>query len=378
MRAIRRPTYEAALRAYAGRTMASLPARDLAALLELVRCMHDAPQATARHVLEAVRILIGSEFATFSDFDLHASTSVETLSPDPVLPAAAQQAFERHMHEHPLLAHYAKTGDGRAYKTSDFISQSGLQRLALYGEFIKPYFGTRYQIAIAVKAHPARIVGLSLARQRRDFSERDRLLLNTLRPHLAQAVRHAEAASALATNPCIGRGEDALRELVVTDARGRIRAATARADAWMRRYFGAPRLPGQLPDTISRWLEQQMRSRDRLVDAAGDRPCIAYDDHNRLVVQYVLRGDDVLLLLHEQRKLPLEQLTHLGLTRREAEILMWLAQGKSSTAIAAITGSASRTVEKHLEHIYRKLGVENRTAAAAIAHGLHIIAAGAP
>ena len=55
------------------------------------------------------------------------------------------------------------------------------------------------------------------------------------------------------------------------------------------------------------------------------------------------------------------------LTLREREVLHWLARGKSNGEIAAILGISSATVGKHLEHIYPKLGVENRTAAAAIA-----------
>ena len=53
-----------------------------------------------------------------------------------------------------------------------------------------------------------------------------------------------------------------------------------------------------------------------------------------------------------------------GLTPREGEILEWVAAGKSDRQIAAIVGVSPRTVQKHLEHIYVKLGVENRTAAA--------------
>jgi DNA-binding CsgD family transcriptional regulator len=53
-----------------------------------------------------------------------------------------------------------------------------------------------------------------------------------------------------------------------------------------------------------------------------------------------------------------------GLTRREGEVLAWVAAGKSDRQIAAIVGVSPRTVQKHLEHIYVKLGVENRTAAA--------------
>jgi len=53
------------------------------------------------------------------------------------------------------------------------------------------------------------------------------------------------------------------------------------------------------------------------------------------------------------------------LTAREREVLEWVAAGKTSRDIAAIVGAKPRTIEKHLERIYEKLGVETRTAAAA-------------
>lgn len=57
---------------------------------------------------------------------------------------------------------------------------------------------------------------------------------------------------------------------------------------------------------------------------------------------------------------------HLGLTAREAEVLLWLARGKANRDIAAILGLSPRTVNKHLESIYDKLGIENRASAAAL------------
>ena len=55
----------------------------------------------------------------------------------------------------------------------------------------------------------------------------------------------------------------------------------------------------------------------------------------------------------------------LGLTERETEVLTWVAEGKSNRDIAMILGIKSATVKKHLEHIFRKIGVETRTAAVA-------------
>jgi DNA-binding CsgD family transcriptional regulator len=57
----------------------------------------------------------------------------------------------------------------------------------------------------------------------------------------------------------------------------------------------------------------------------------------------------------------------LMLTQREAEVVLWIARGKANRDIAEILSLSPRTVNKHLEQIFSKLGVENRTAAAAIA-----------
>jgi DNA-binding NarL/FixJ family response regulator len=62
-----------------------------------------------------------------------------------------------------------------------------------------------------------------------------------------------------------------------------------------------------------------------------------------------------------------ESLEALGLTPREAEILFWVARGKTNPEIAMILGIGLTTVKKHLEATFAKLGVENRTAAAALA-----------
>jgi DNA-binding NarL/FixJ family response regulator len=58
---------------------------------------------------------------------------------------------------------------------------------------------------------------------------------------------------------------------------------------------------------------------------------------------------------------------YLSLTMREAEVLIWIARGKSNRDISDILGISPRTVNKHLEQIFTKLGVENRASAAALA-----------
>ncbi len=68
------------------------------------------------------------------------------------------------------------------------------------------------------------------------------------------------------------------------------------------------------------------------------------------------------------RHRPQNLVRELGPTSREGEVLSWLSKGKTNRDIAQISGLSPRTVDKHLEQIYAKLGVENRTAAAAVAN----------
>ena len=78
------------------------------------------------------------------------------------------------------------------------------------------------------------------------------------------------------------------------------------------------------------------------------------------------RGESMLLL--EERASGQAPPAQVGaLTRRETEVLSWLAKGKTNRDIADILGISRHTVGKHLEHLFEKLGVETRSAATAIA-----------
>ena len=94
-------------------------------------------------------------------------------------------------------------------------------------------------------------------------------------------------------------------------------------------------------------------------------------DGRQLVFTFLSRTgeDEYLYRLTEtgggQEELFLRQ--YLSLTTRESEVLIWIARGKSNRDISDILGISPRTVNKHLEQIFTKLGVENRASAAALA-----------
>jgi len=98
--------------------------------------------------------------------------------------------------------------------------------------------------------------------------------------------------------------------------------------------------------------------------ALTDRDGVAY------ALSFIGRTPDEILLRLSRDALSagVERLrARLPVTGREAEVLLWLSRGKSSRDIGEILGLSHRTVTKHLEGIYAKLGVENRTAASIIA-----------
>jgi DNA-binding NarL/FixJ family response regulator len=122
-----------------------------------------------------------------------------------------------------------------------------------------------------------------------------------------------------------------------------------------------------LPDPIPQWLDQARKGK------AGSKAAImtALPGDEQLRLQYMgkLGTNEFLLRLAKDSgaDAPAEFSSELGLTTREGEVLSWLSKGKTNRDIAQILGLSPRTVDKHLEQIYSKLGVENRTAAAAIA-----------
>ena len=122
-----------------------------------------------------------------------------------------------------------------------------------------------------------------------------------------------------------------------------------------------------LPDPMPQWLDQAQKSK------AGSKAAVmaAFPGNEQLRLQYMgkLGPNEFLLRLAKDSgaETPAEFSSELGLTTREGEVLQWLSKGKTNRDIAQILGLSPRTVDKHLEQIYSKLGVENRTAAAAIA-----------
>ena len=139
------------------------------------------------------------------------------------------------------------------------------------------------------------------------------------------------------------------------------------ARRWLKQFFGRPARAGLLPRKICRWLSQHDQTK-----RSGSLLAKTIDARLYLKRQDSYTQQTLLLLLELIKSKGGERSRrHRDLTSREREVLFWLGYGKSNAEIAAILGIKSATVGKHLERIYPKLGVENRTAAISFASELN-------
>jgi DNA-binding response OmpR family regulator/DNA-binding CsgD family transcriptional regulator len=159
--------------------------------------------------------------------------------------------------------------------------------------------------------------------------------------------------------------------IAVTPGTGKIVWQTPLARQWMERYFGEENMPeysATMPPELVRWLKELFEG-----GIVGlNKPTLTIPQGSgRLIFTLVeIDNDDqwVILLHEESDAAKIDALmTTFKLTRRESEVLYWAIQGKTNRDIGDILGTSPRTINKHLEHVFTKLGVETRTAASALA-----------
>ncbi|MBK7900867.1 MAG: response regulator transcription factor [Azonexus sp.] len=185
-------------------------------------------------------------------------------------------------------------------------------------------------------------------------------VLARIAAHMASARQMRQARSAL----------DAFGQATVAVRAGdrRIVWQTPLARRLLTAYFGNPETVA--PDELLAWIAAALKARGE-----GREPAqllLAQDSRRLLASFHDQSGEEewLVVLREENDGAAVETLiAAFRLTQREAEVLYWVVQGKTSKDIGDILGSSPRTVNKHLEHVFEKLGVETRTAAANLALG---------
>ena len=195
--------------------------------------------------------------------------------------------------------------------------------------------------------------------------------------YITKPIRTSEAVARIASHLKHSRLVTQARSAL--DAFGQATAAISLTDGrllWQtplaRRLFGNYFAIDNecIPDSLRDWIHGVDKT---AANGGGFVPLNVTQGARRLTVTalYPSGEREWLVLLREESEVQLiEALRHaFKLTQRESEVLYWVSKGKTNRDIGDILGSSPRTVNKHLEHIFIKLGVETRTSAANLAIG---------
>jgi DNA-binding CsgD family transcriptional regulator len=336
--------------------MKGLSAKDVRSVLNFVGEAHGADDLDELRAFlpVAVRRVIPADYASYNEVGNDGRICATLV--DPEMPAGALELWRRYAGQNPLVARFARTRDGRAYRFSDVVRDGATDELELFRELYGP-LGVPFQIAFVLPSPPDMTFGVALSRGGRDFSERDREMLNLARPHLIQAYRNVQAREHAATViESLRRGIDETGEAVAIVERGAVVFASAGArkclaELGWREGGRAPTVLGAPGPTGRPWDPIRLASTGIVVRR------LPSGRHSGLVLLFERAGAG----------LSPRALRGLGLSPREAEVLCLLALGQPTREVAAAMSISPRTVYKHTQHIHSKLGTSDRAQAIATA-----------
>lgn len=226
------------------------------------------------------------------------------------------------------------------------------------------------QLSSIIRRDHRRLKVVAVNRDGRSFTAQNRALFDLLSPHFTVAWQNTLRLSLLSKfHEYTSTAPTGSYCITVDSVSAKISDLSPPAAAVFRHYFGTDSHDhGRLPDDVRRWLLRASAGGGaRSVIRATNLPeaLVISRGDDRLIVRIAqFAGDDAVLLLEDQRsQFRPARAVATTLTRRETEILHWITEGKSNPGIAIILGISPRTVEKHVEHIFEKLGVETRIAA---------------
>jgi DNA-binding CsgD family transcriptional regulator len=294
--------------------------------------------------------LVPADLLTWDRVQLATGTVDHEAVPAEAEPSGAFAAIVGDARGHPLLfAHAARRRS--ALRLSEAVDPRRLSHSQLYGDLLHRT-GVEYAIAIGVRTERREVVVAGLGRTERQFSERDRDVLDLVGPALEDALRTAEARArlvrALAANPPPGTA------VVLLDRYGEIEHSTLDAERWLAEHFGPPEHPGWLPGPVADWLALPPRP-----------PLVSVRDGRRLSVR-LLPGDPHALLLEEEvAGFRLDALRRLGLSSRETEVLCAASAINDEADIAWELFLSLHAVRERLARLEAKLGVHTTVEAVA-------------
>lgn len=274
-----------------------------------------------------------------------------------------------HSAEHPFVAHCRRSRSVRAFRLGDLAPREAFLRSAVHASLYR-FLGIEHQLLMLVASPDARWRAVVLNRRATDFSEEERAALESLWSHITLAQRNLRRSPGSRAPALPAGAPDDASGVIVIRSSGAVTLCTEQARVWLAEYFDAVFVARgvTLPPPLMQWAKQRIEDEGRgkrLRVVRRDAFVVSRGDHCLVADLIVDHGKDLHLIRLEKVALnaPATNLEALGITPREAEVLSWVAQGKTNREVGMILGSSARTVQKHLEHIFQKIGVESRTAA---------------
>lgn len=347
--------------------------RDVLAVLSAVHAVSEARSRDefGLSALQAVHGLVRSDVTSLNEIDPGAGRVVFRAEPTTFpLPDGSDGVFGSLAHGHPLIRHYTDTGDGSAMKVSDLCTPEAWHDSELYRRFYGP-LGLEHQMSIALPAPLPLVVGLAFNRTSVDFGERERAVLNLIRPHLAQSWRRAREYERLDVLVNAATGALAVAGGGVIVLSDPMHELTLGAFVSLYRFYGRPGVRDPLPPRVRRWLD--LTSEDNRRGARPgelSRPLRTTLDGTHLTLRLLPGGrgrPDAVLLDEQPVDQPTLALQAAGLTAREVTVLDLVGRGVTNAEIARQLSLSPWTVKRHLANIYAKLGVNGRVRASAAA-----------
>jgi DNA-binding CsgD family transcriptional regulator len=320
--------------------------------------------------LEQLPTLVSSELTTLSVCDLKHGTrkvfgrQAEALSP------SDRAMFDHYFREHPLVRFHGSHPDGPTQRITDCVEGRKFKDSPLYADYYAR-IGISHVMALPLQIDEVNVVSIVFNRCRTDFADADRAVFEAIRPQLSSLYRNLTARDEAAfdldrlRSLAVGKGWRAMR----VTCSGTILDSEPSSMRLLHRYFAdhTATSPSTLPARLVAWLS---RCRNWGLDRnAGNGEAFTVSRlGTQLTIHFVAdpaepsRG--YLLMDEEHQVINADCLASLPLTSREREVLALVVAGKSNPDIGLLLGISPRTVQKHLEHTFLKLGVESRTAAA--------------
>lgn len=312
-----------------------------------------------RRALSAVAKVIAADSVTFTGFDNGGEYAGLLWDTGKISPEDMKN-FARYMYENPLVGAYVIERRPETLTVTDLIAREEYRRTTVYNEFYRR-IGVESQLVTPLPISDELFMSCSVNTGRSDFSARDKLILTLFAPSLVKAIRNAFAyqrlASALETEAC---------GVISINSKGKPIFISEFAQQLFKGYFAGEKCErDSLPKSLSGWLKQVKAVAETAECRLPPEPLKIETQQGVLTIRWMYNSvtREEILLLEEKRLLDAKAFEKLNLTKREAEVLFWISRGKTYDAIATLCDISMRTVHKHVEHIYVKLGVETRTAA---------------